>query len=182
MELISYIDLFIGALLNTIFYFVIVNKIFNIKTINNKKAKYIITLIISLCLTIINIFNKNTFKAVLAIPLVAIGVSIVFDIKFTKSLYSTMIASFYLLIGDMIIGVIFPLMNLKLNLSSNILGSTIGNVLVIFATYPLTCIGFMKNIFKKLFNIKISNKMITFLFICFLMIGSAFVFKSTSIP
>ena len=80
MEIMEYIDLFLGALLNVVFYSVILRKIFKIKPIENKYKKYGIILIVSICIAIINIFNKNVFKAVMTIPLVAIGIYQVFNI------------------------------------------------------------------------------------------------------
>jgi len=180
MDIISYLDLLYGAIINVIFYCIIINKIFKIRKIKDKKIMYFTILLTSIAISIINIYNQNMFKALITIPLVAIAMYKIFDIKISKALYCTLIASFYLLIGDMIVGIIFPILNLKFNfLETNILGKTIGNILVTIATIPLLYLTFLSKIFRKLYNLKINFKVIMIIFFIFLIIGSAFVFKSS---
>jgi len=80
----------------------------------------------------------------------------------------------------MIVGIIFAILNLKFNfLETNILGKTIGNILVTIATIPLLYLTFLSKIFRKFYNLKINFKVIMIIFFIFLIIGSAFVFKSS---
>lgn len=180
MDIMSYLDLFLGAFLNVICCLTIVKKIFKTKIVNNKYKIYIYIIIVAIGIALINKFNKNMFKAIFTIPLITISIFKVFDVKISKSLYYTIVASFYMLIGDMIIGIIIPLLNLEYAfIATNILGKTIGNILVIIATIPLLKIKFMAKIFKKIDNIKLNYKYVFKIFILFLAIGSAFVFKSS---
>lgn len=178
MEIMEYIDLFLGALLNVVFYCIIIRKIFKINSIKNRWKKYAIILIVSICISIINIFNKNVFKALMTIPLVAIGIYQIFDIKVSKSIYCTIVSSFYLLIGEVLVGFILFIINIEYNFFlSKILGKTIGCILVIIATTPLLYINYFSKIFRKIYNKKFSNKTIMLVFMTFLIVGSAFVFN-----
>lgn len=181
MEIISYLDLFLGAFLNVIYCILVIRKIFNIKILKNKSQKLLIVGVIALGIAIVNVINKNVFKAVFAIPLLAISVHILFDIKVSKSIYYTIVSSLYLLMGDLIISLILSIIKIDYTfLEINILGKSIGNIMVILSVFPLTYINWLSDIFKKLENIKINKKTILKLFISFLIIGSAFVFKSTT--
>ena len=178
MEIMEYIDLFLGALLNVAFSIIIVKKIFNMETIENKSKKYLYIILISICVTFINIFNKSTFKALMTFPLVAIGVCEIFNIKFSKSIYCTIVSSFYLLIGEVFATFILSILNVNNNIfMTKMLGKTIGNILVIIATTPLLYINYFSKIFRKIYNKKFSNKAILIIFLIFLIIGSAFVFN-----
>lgn len=178
MEIISYLDLFWGAFLNALFNIIIVRKIFKIKTIKNKHKKIIVILLTAFVLTIINIFNKNTFKGLLTFPVATICIYIIFDIKITLSIYYTFVLSFYLLIGEVFATFILSMLNIDyLFLTTNLLGKTIGNIIVIIATYPLLFIKFFNKIFERNFIKNSSRKTLILMFILFLMIGSAFVFN-----
>lgn len=178
MQIMEYIDLFLGALLNVAFYSVIIRKIFKIKPIKNRYKKFVITLIISICIAIINILNKNVFKAVITIPLIVVCIYQIFDIKISKSIYCTIVSSFYLLIGEVLVGFILSIVNVEYNFFlAKILGKTIGCILVIIATIPLLYINYFSKIFRKIYSKKFSNKTIMITFLIFLFISSAFVFN-----
>ena len=178
MEIMEYIDLFLGALLNVVFYCIIIRNVFKIKPVKNGWKNYVIILIVSICIAIINIFNKNVFKAVLTIPLIAVCIYQVFDIKVSKSIYCTIISSFYLLIGEVFATFILSILNVNNNIfMTKMLGKTIGNILVIIATTPLLYINYFSDIFRKIYNRKFSNKTIMTIFLIFLFISSAFAFN-----
>ena len=180
MEIMEYIDLFLGALLNVVFYCIIIRKIFKIKPIKNRWKKYVIILIVSICISIINIFNKNVFKALMTIPLVAIGIYQIFDIKISKSIYCTIVSTFYLLIGEIFLSLFTSMLNINYDfINTNILGKTIGCILVIILTTPLLYINYFSKIFRKIYNKKFNNKTIILIFLIFLFISSAFVFNGT---
>lgn len=178
MEVIGYLDLFLGALLNVLFYCIIIKKVFKLKFNKNKLEIIAFVVLIALGLSVINIFNKNTFKAIFAIPLIAILVYIIFDVKMSKSIYFTLISSFYLLIGEVIVSFVVSILNMNSSfITENILGKTMGNILVITATMPFLYIKFLSEIFNKI-STKIKNdRNIIVIFILFLTVGSAFVFN-----
>lgn len=181
MEVISYLDLFLGAFLNVICCLTIAKKIFKIKIVNNKCKIYIYIIIVAIGIALINEFNKNMFKAVFTIPLIVICIFKVFDVKISKSLYYTIVASFYMLIGEIFISLIFSLLSIDISFVQNeVLGKTLGNILVIFSTLPFLYIKYIANIFIKIEAVKLSKKTINVVFIIFLIIGSAFVFKSST--
>lgn len=178
MELFNYIDLFIGALLNAVFNVIIVRKVFNIKTIKSKSRKITIILLTALVLTIINIFNKNTFKGVMTFPVAAICIYVIFDINITLSIYYTLALSFYLLIGEVFAVFVLSTFNIDNTfLNNNLLGKSIGNIMVIIATFPLLYIKYLNKIFQRKLIKILNSKTIIILFISFLIIGSAFVFN-----
>lgn len=178
MEIISYLDLFLGALLNVLFNIIIVRKVFKVKIIKNKYKAWVYIIGLTLCVTLINLFNKTIFKGVLIIPLSVICIYKVFDIKFVTSILYTLIFSFYLLIGEVIATFLLSILNINQEiLINNFLGRTIGNIFVILATTPLLYIKFISKIFNKLCSKKIESKIIIIFFYVFLIIGSAFVFN-----
>lgn len=179
MNIINYLDLFLGALLNVMFYCIIIRKIFKINMIKNKKIKICVLIVVALILSLINLFNKNVFKGLFAIPIVAIGMYYLFDINFAKSLYCTLVASLYLLFGEMICLFILAIIKIDYEfLFSNFLGKTFGNIIVIICTYPIINIKFISKLMNKISKIKISGKFLLIIFVCFLLMGSAFGFIS----
>lgn len=181
MEIFGYLDLFLGAFLNVICCLTIIKKIFKTKIIKNKYKIYIYIIIVAIGIALINEFNKNMFKAVFTIPLIAISVFKVFDVKISKSLYYTIVASFYMLIGEIFISLIVSLLSIDISfVQSNVLGKTLGNILVIVSTLPFLYIKYIANVFIKMERRKLSEKTINTVFIVFLIIGSAFVFKSST--
>lgn len=178
MELFNYIDLFLGAFLNVLFCIYIIQKVFIVKTIKDKGKKLFYIMLISFLLTIINIFNKNTFKGIIAIPLISILSYELFNINAIKSIYYSLVASFYPLIGEVVVAFTLSMIKTNFNfINDNILGKTMGNLLVIFFATPFIYIKFISKIFRKISDSKISDKTLTLIFIIFLMIGSAFVFN-----
>ena len=181
MELIGYLDLFLGAFLNVIFGLYIVKFIFGLKSKNSNIIKITFIILLTICVTIINIYNKNIFKGLFVMPLFAICVNKIFDIKLSKSLYCTIVSTFYLLIGELFGVLMLSLLDIKLELLiSNYLGNTIGNIIVIISTFPFLYVKALTSVFTKLFNYKINDKTILIVFLIFLLIGSAFVFKSSN--
>lgn len=179
MNIINYLDLFLGALLNAMFNIIIVRYVFRIKTIKNKKQKMLIVLLTASILFIINVFNKSTFKGLMTFPVAVICIKFIFEIKITTSIYYTLVLSFYLLVGEMIS--IFGLSILNIDykfLFSNFLGKTFGNIIVIICTYPIINIKFISKLMIKISKIKISGKFLLIIFVSFLLMGSAFGFIS----
>ena len=135
MEIMEYIDLFLGALLNFLFFILIIRKIFNCQTVKNKIKLFLICLIISIFITLVNVFNKNIFKIVLIFPLSVIGIKIIFNISFRQSIIYTIISNLYMFIGEILVGIVFSLLPVDSNyIFNNVLGTIIGSIFVIVFT------------------------------------------------
>lgn len=181
MEIMEYIDIFLGSLLTVIFSIIIVKNVFNVKTIENKFAKSGYLILATIVLSTINIFNKNTFKGVMTLPIAVLYIQKIFNVKFSTSIFYTLVFSFYLLIGEVLSTFILSIFNIEYNFfMTNLLGKTMGNIIVIISTIPLLYINFISNIFISIYKKKFSNKTITIIFIVFLTIGSAFIFNGIS--
>ncbi len=181
MNIINYLDLFLGALLNAMFYCIIIRKIFKINMIKNKKIKICVLIVVALILSLINLFNKNVFKGLFAIPIVAIGMYYLFDINFTKSLYCTLVASLYLLFGELIGLFVLSVLKIKFDLIIyKYFGNSIGNIIVIIFVFPLINLKFYSNIFNNLYSKKITRKIIIIIFMIFLLVGCSFILNSTN--
>lgn len=178
MEIMEYIDIFLGSLLTVIFSIIIVKNVFNVKTIENKFAKSGYLILATIVLSTINIFNKNTFKGVMTLPIAVLYIQKIFNVKFSTSIFYTLVFSFYLLIGEIFLTFIVSILNINYNfVNENILGKTTGNILVILVSIPLLHVNTILDIFRKIYNAAFKNKYITMFFMLFLMIGSAFVFN-----
>lgn len=178
MNIINYLDLFLGALLNTVFNIIIVKKVFKIKTIDNNNKKILIIILTSFLLFIINIFNKSTFKGLMSFPVAIICIKYIFDVDFSASIYYTLVLSIYLLIGEIIATYILSILKInEIIFSNNLIGKTTGNIIVLIFTYPFLHIPFLNNIFynkKEKFE---GTKNVVLLFIIILFSGSAFIFR-----
>ena len=142
MEIMEYIDLFLGALLNFLFFILIIRKIFNCQTVKNKIKLFLICLIISIFITLVNVFNKNIFKIVLIFPLSVIGIKIIFNISFRQSIIYTIISNLYMFIGEILVGIVFSLLPVDSNyIFNNVLGTIIGSIFVIVFTIPFIYIS-----------------------------------------
>ena len=180
MSIIDYIDLYLGSLLNMMFCVIIVKKVFGIKMIENKRKITIVLLVSSLLLAIINLFNKDVFKAIITLPVFIICIKEIFDLRIGKSITYVLITVFYLLIGEIITGVVFSVLKYEYQFTSNyILGRSFGNVAVIIFTMPFL---YFKHLTKLVVNI--TNKINLYSeksrigIIIFITVVSAIVYKN----
>ena len=119
--------------------------------IENKRKITIVLLVSSLLLAIINLFNKDVFKAIITLPVFIICIKEIFDLRIGKSITYVLITVFYLLIGEIITGVVFSVLKYEYQFTSNyILGRSFGNVAVIIFTTPFL---YFKHLTKLVVNI-----------------------------
>ena len=180
MSIIDYIDLYLGSLLNMMFCVIIVKKVFGIKMIENKRKITIVLLVSSLLLAIINLFNKDVFKAIITLPVFIICIKEIFDLRIGKSITYVLITVFYLLIGEIITGVVFSVLKYEYQFTSNyILGRSFGNVAVIIFTTPFL---YFKHLTKLVVNItnkiNLDSKKSRIGIIIFITVVSAIVYKN----
>lgn len=181
MNIINYLDLFLGALLNAMFCIVLISKIFNLKMTKNLYIRIFSVFLLTLFVTIINIFNKNVFKGLFVMPLFAICVNTIFDIGITESIYCTIVSTFYLLIGEFLGAMCLSILNINLeSVQLQFIGNTFGNFLVIFFTIPFVFLKGFSNVFINLYKNKFNEKKIVVVFFLFLLFGSAVTFKSSN--
>ena len=151
MSIIDYIDLYLGSLLNIMFCVIIVKKVFGIKMIENKRKIVIVLLVSSLLSSVINVLNKDVFKIVITLPVYSLCIKEIFDLRIGKSIICFLITVFYLLIGEIITGVVFSVLKYEYQFTSNyILGRSFGNVAVIIFTMPFL---YFKHLTKLVVNI-----------------------------
>lgn len=182
MSIIDYIDLYLGSLLNMIFCVIIVKKVFGIKMIENKRKIVIVLLVSSLLSAVINVLNKDVFKIVITLPVYSLCIKEIFDLRIGKSIIYFLITVFYLLIGEIITGVVFSVLKYEYQFTSNyILGRSFGNVAVIIFTTPFL---YFKHLTKLVVNIankiNFDSKKSRIGIIFFVVVVSALGYKSAS--
>lgn len=179
MEIIKYIDLYIGALINIIFYIILIKKIFNIRTIRNKKSIVLFTLLTSFFVCIINVFNKDIFKIILTIPFVIIGIKNVFSINYKVSISYVVVSTLYMFVGEMILAFFLSILPFDYTfIFNNIAGTTIGAILVPLCTLPIISIRKLTIFVNKFIdNINLGRQMF-FALIIITIIG-AFSYKNS---
>jgi len=181
MQIIDYVDFYLASVLNIMFYAIVIRKVFQLKMIRNKKVKILSILLSSIFVSIINIYNKDVFKLLITIPFVTFGMKYIFNIKLEKAFLYVMGATFYLFIGEIIVGILFSILPVDyLYTFNNVLGRTIGCVAVVICTTPFIYMKVINKIFKSIFdNPKISEGKVLIGSILFLMLISAMTYKNT---
>jgi len=162
MSIISYIDLFVGAVINLIFYIFVVVKVFDEK-IRNKKSIVILNLLIaSFFVTIINVFNKDIFKVLLTFPFGIMLFKNTFLIDYKKSIIYLIITTLFMFVGEIMTAFIFSLLPFDYTFIFNhILGTTTGAIIVSIFTLPALYLKKLKKLINKIVNsINEKSKMI----------------------
>lgn len=167
MQIVKYIDLFVGAAINMLLCTYIIKVVFKASYIKNKKVLILSFLISAFALTIINVFNKDIFKILLTFPFVVIGVKIIFSINYNKSILYVIFATLYMFIGELLIGIVLALLPFDYTfIFNNVLGTIIGNILVAILTLPLLTLRKINKLVNKIVNnINEKNNIIIELFI-----------------
>ena len=159
IEIIKYIDLYVGAVINIFLYVIVIKKIFNLKFVKNKNFILLYILLTSFFVFIINLFNKNVFKILLTIPFVTLGMKNVFYSNYKSSIVYVVIATIYMFISEIIVGFILSLLPFDYTfVFNNILGTTTGAIVVSIFTILILYI-------KKLS--KVVNNFVDSIDICF---------------
>lgn len=99
MQVIEHLDLFIGALLNIIFYVIVIKKVFKLKWIDKPFRNISIIILTSITIAMINMFNTDIFKILITIPFVTLAIKVIFELKLEKSLLLVLISTGYMFIG-----------------------------------------------------------------------------------
>ena len=169
MQLIEYLDLYVGALINYMFYIIIIKYIFNVKTNKNKLKSLLILFIVPIFIAIINIYNKDLFKLLLTIPFVTMGTSFILDIKFPEAFIGVLASTFYMFIGELLAFLLLNVLDVNyVYIISNMLGTLVGNILAIIMTIPLLFICKLRQLIQNFSKINNSN---TFTIISLLFLG-----------
>ena len=138
MQVIEHLDLFIGALLNIIFYVIVIKKVFKLKWIDKPFRNISIIILTSITIAMINMFNTDIFKILITIPFVTIAIKVIFELKLEKSLLLVLISTGYMFIGEIIVFILIGIFKVDYTKFNNyILGRTIGAVLTIVGTIPV---------------------------------------------
>lgn len=115
MEIVNYIDLFLGALLNFFIYVIVVKKLFKLTFCKNKLIIFVSIILLGIIVGFINLFNKTVLKILLTIPLVIITFKIVFNIKYREAIVYVIIGTIYAFMGEIVIPLAHNLLNRFLN-------------------------------------------------------------------
>ena len=167
MELSNMLDLFISALLSLIFSIFIVAKVFDKEIIKNKFKALGIIIGFAICVSLINYYDRDKFKIVLTLPFLITSVKYVFDIKFDKALIYSVVSLAYLFIGELLTGILFSILPVDYNyVFYNIIGKTIGSIIVFLFTIPVMHIRPIKTFVNNL-SVKYENLSV----LIFLVIG-----------
>lgn len=167
MELSNKLDLFISALLSLIFSIFIVAKVFDKEIIKNKFKALGIIIGFAICVALINYYDRDKFKIVLTLPFLITSVKYIFDIKFDKALIYSVVSLAYLFIGELLTGILFSILPVDYNyVFYNIIGKTIGSIIVFLFTIPVMHIRPIKTFVNNL-SVKYENLSV----LIFLVIG-----------
>ncbi len=138
MQILKFLDLFFGAFINVYLCFYIIKNFYKIEIAKNKKNTFLIILLISFYISIINLFIKYTFKSILTFPIMVYGMIKIFKINYKEGLVYELISYLYMLASEFIITIIIFTFNLKYcSWFVNIYGSTFANITVFIFTYIL---------------------------------------------
>lgn len=178
MELIKYLDLFFGSLFSILANALIIKKLYGLEF---KKGKAFIFIIATIIVSFINIYNRDLFKVLIILPILSICFKYIFDLEIQKSLTYVMLATFYLFLGEIITGLMFSLLPVNYSfIYNNVLGGTIGSIVVIIFTIPFVYVSRLSNLLKNIFNVLNKNN-ISLVLLIFAMLIGAFTYRNTHV-
>lgn len=178
MQLIEYLDLFIGSIINVMFGIIIVKKVFKVNVKEKKLEVVLYILLTAVLMAIINFYNKDIFKIVLTLPVLALGIKFIFNIDFSKGFLYTVVITIYMFLGEIIASILLTLSTINYNfIVTSILGKSIGAIIVCIITFPLTYIKILHNFFDYLL-IKMNSKSALFKCIIIILLIGAFTYKN----
>lgn len=180
MQIIKYLDLFIGALINMFLYIYTIKKIYNLKLSNNKKSILFGIFVSTLFISIINVFNKNTFKLLLTFPFVVLCIHYVFSMDLRKTIIYVIISTLYMTIAEIVMSIILSILPFDYTfIFNNILGTTIGAILISIFTIILLLIKPLKKAVYKLTS-NVSDKTDIFITILLIVLICAIAYRNMS--
>lgn len=177
MQILKFLDLFFGAFINVLLCLYIVNNLF----INNKNIKkdYKYILITSLIITIINIFNKYTFKLLLTFPFIVYLIKKIFYINYKKSTVYSFIAVVCIFSSELIASIIFFFIPFDYDfIFNNILGTILGNIVIVIISYIILKINVLKIIFNKIFNYFVFKEFSVYIYLIIIILLNSITYKS----
>lgn len=173
MNAIEYLDLFAGSLFNVMFGIIIVKKVFKMNVRKEKMKVIMYMFLTTLLMTTINYYNKDIFKIVLTLPVLAAGIKFTFNTDFSKSFLYTMAITIYMFIGEIIVGNIISLLLYNyIYIFNDILGTCIGNLLVIILSVPFIYIKKLSTLFNIIVKKVNKKKSIIYVAVFLLFIGA----------
>lgn len=174
MQILKFLDLFFGAFINVLLCLYIVNNLFINNKIKNVKKEYRYVFIISFIICIINMFNKYTFKIVLTSPFIVYLIKKVFCINYKKSILYCFISVICIFFSELIGSIIFFFIPFDYDfIFNNILGTTLGNIIIFIISYIILKIKIFKIIFNKLDNYFIRKKISLYIYLVIIILLSA---------
>ena len=147
MQIVNYLDLFIAALLNLILCIFIIEKVFDIKPQENKSIVIMSLILSAIFISIVNTYNKDSFKILITFPFTVLAVKYVFLLTYDKSIIYSVFTVIYMFIAEIFIGILFSILPFDYNyIFNNMLGTIIGAILVTILTIPFVYIKKLKQI------------------------------------
>ena len=157
MHAIEHLDLFIGALLNIIFYVIVIKKVFKLKWIDKPFRNISIIILTSITIAMINMFNTDIFKILITIPFVTLAIKVIFELKLEKSLLLVLISTGYMFIGEIVAFTLISIFKIDYTkLSDYVFGGSIGAVLTIASTIPVLLFKPLNEFIRK--NLKVLER------------------------
>lgn len=157
MHAIEHLDLFIGALLNIIFYVIVIKKVFKLKWIDKPFRNISIIILTSIIIAMINMFNTDIFKILITIPFVTLAIKVIFELKLEKSLLLVLISTGYMFIGEIVAFTLISIFKIDYTkLSDYVFGGSIGAVLTIASTIPVLLFKPLNEFIRK--NLKVLER------------------------
>lgn len=157
MHAIEHLDLFIGALLNIIFYVIVIKKDFKLKWIDKPFRNISIIILTSITIAMINMFNTDIFKILITIPFVTLAIKVIFELKLEKSLLLVLISTGYMFIGEIVAFTLISIFKIDYTkLSDYVFGGSIGAVLTIASTIPVLLFKPLNEFIRK--NLKVLER------------------------
>jgi len=173
MQLNGYIDLFLGALINMMFYVVIIKLKFKTETTSKKHVAIFYLILCAVLLSVVNVYNKDTFKILLTIPVVVLGVKKILDININDSIIYTLVATVYLFLGEMLILIVMSSTSLDYEfILNNIFATVLGNLITMLATIPILVILKFERVIKKIPTFFKRGKLLNIALLLMITIGS----------
>ena len=157
MHAIEHLNLFIGALLNVIFYVIVIKKVLKLKWIDKPFRNISIIILTSITIAMINMFNTDIFKILITIPFVTLAIKVIFELKLEKSLLLVLISTGYTFIGEIVAFTLISIFKIDYTkLSDYVFGGSIGAVLTIASTIPVLLFKPLNEFIRK--NLKVLER------------------------
>lgn len=177
MSIIKYLDLFIGSVINMILCIYIIYRVFKVKINNSKTTIFFSLFLVSIALSIINVFNKDFFKLLFTFPFVVILIKKSFTVNYNKAIDYVIFATLYMFAGEVVLALICSLLPFDYSfIFNNMLGTTIGAIIVAIFTLILLKINLINN---KVYNLEknLDEKTDIFIVIFIIMIIGSLLYK-----